>query len=87
MRPRSAGDWRTGRLTSRLRIKAAMLELISMYLESIPKERVPVYPSPELQKIDVVLKYIDDHLADNITVEELAKQVYLHPNYFIVFLN
>lgn len=78
-------EMRTGRLTSRLRIKAAMLELISMYLESIPKERVPVYPSPELQKIDAVLKYIDDHLADNITVEELAKQVYLHPNYFIVF--
>ena len=76
---------RTGRLTSRLRIKAAMLELISMYLESIPLGKAAAYPSPELQKIDTVLKYIDDHLADNITVEDLARQVYLHPNYFIVF--
>lgn len=72
-------------LTSRLRVKAIMLELISVYLEQIPQEMGKVYPTQEQQKIDIVLKYIDDHLGDNITVEELARQVYLHPNYFIVF--
>jgi AraC-like DNA-binding protein len=78
-------EMRKDRLTSRLRVKAAMLELISMYLESIPEGNALTYPTPELQKIEAVLKYIDEHLAENITVEELAKQVYLHPNYFIVF--
>jgi AraC family transcriptional regulator of arabinose operon len=72
-------------LTSRLRVKAMMLELISVYLEHLPLGIGKVYPTQELQKIDIVLKYIDDHLADNITVEELARQIYLHPNYFIVF--
>ncbi|WP_123043371.1 AraC family transcriptional regulator [Cohnella candidum] len=72
-------------LTSRLRVKAIMLELVSMYLEELPKGIGKVYPTQELQKIDTVLQYIDEHMAENITVEELARQVYLHPNYFIVF--
>jgi len=71
-------------LTSKLRIKAAMLELISIFLDSLSIMDNNA-PNDDLQKIDMVLKYIDDHLADNITVENLAKQVYLHPNYFIVF--
>jgi len=71
-------------LTSRLKMKAAMLELIGIYLDnlSIIKNNEP---SDDLQKIDMVLKYIDEHLGDNITVESLARQVFLHPNYFIVF--
>ncbi|WP_372660494.1 AraC family transcriptional regulator [Cohnella sp.] len=72
-------------LTSRLRIKATMLELISNYLDSLPTGAQEGAPTEDLQKIDMVLHYIDEHLADNITVENLAKQVYLHPNYFIVF--
>jgi AraC family transcriptional regulator, arabinose operon regulatory protein len=71
-------------LTSRLKIKAAMLELISIYLDNLSLNDNGA-PTEEMQKIDLVLKYIDDHLADNITIENLAKQVYLHPNYFIVF--
>jgi len=74
-----------GELTSRLRVKAAVLELICCYLDAIPPIVGKAYPSQELQKIDTVLTYIDDHLAENITVEELARQVFLHPNYFIVF--
>lgn len=73
------------KLTSGLRIKAIMLEIISNYLESLPIDTQEGAPTEDLQKIDMVLQYIDEHLAENITVENLAKQVYLHPNYFIVF--
>ncbi|MBB6730231.1 AraC family transcriptional regulator [Cohnella zeiphila] len=75
-------------LTSRLRIKAAMLNLFSLYLERVPfgiEASYPEKPSQELEKIDTVLRYIDGHLAENITVEDLARQIFLHPNYFIVF--
>lgn len=72
-------------LTSRLRIKAALLELISSYLDEVPMQAGQHDPSQDLQKIDTVLQYIDEHLAENITVEDLARLVYLHPNYFIVF--
>jgi AraC-like DNA-binding protein len=78
-------EMKHGRLTSRLRLKAAVLELISLYLDELPWGLDSVPHSQELKKIDTVLNYIDEHLADNITVEELARQVYLHPNYFIVF--
>ncbi len=71
-------------LTTKLRTKAAMLELISYYLDSLSLIDNAT-PTDDLQKIDQVLKYIDEHLADNITVENMAKQVFLHPNYFIVF--
>jgi AraC-like DNA-binding protein len=76
------------RLTAKLRIKAAMLELVSLYLESVPEgeEALELIPaSPELEKIDTVIRYIEEHLGENLTVEELAKLVYLHPNYFIMF--
>jgi AraC family transcriptional regulator of arabinose operon len=73
------------KLTSRLRIKAIMLELISNFLDSLPVNTKDWTPTEDLQKINLVLQYIEDHLSDNITVENLAKQVFLHPNYFIVF--
>ncbi|MFC5530375.1 AraC family transcriptional regulator [Cohnella yongneupensis] len=74
------------RLTSRLRLKATMLELISVYLEHLSiAANEEEAPSHDLQKLEAIIQYIDNHLADNITVDELAKQVYLHPNYFIMF--
>ncbi|WP_167747204.1 AraC family transcriptional regulator [Cohnella luojiensis] len=72
------------RLTSRLKIKAIMLNLISLFLDNLSIAGNGT-PTEDMQKIDIVLRYIDEHLADNITVENLSKQVFLHPNYFIVF--
>ncbi|WEK53661.1 MAG: AraC family transcriptional regulator [Candidatus Cohnella colombiensis] len=70
-------------LTSQLRVKSVMLELLSIYLEQITIHATEDCPTQDLQKIDAVIRYIDDHISDNITVEDLAKQAYLHPNYFI----
>jgi AraC-type DNA-binding domain-containing proteins len=74
-------------LTSRLRSKAAILDLISLYLECIPPIQTIAegIPSQDMEKINVVIKYIDEHIAENITVDELSRLIYLHPNYFIVF--
>lgn len=73
------------RLTMRLYLKSLMLELIGIYLDNLSLEEKEITPSHDLQKIEAVIQYIDNHLADNITVEDLAKQAYLHPNYFIMF--
>ncbi|RUS46614.1 AraC family transcriptional regulator [Cohnella sp. AR92] len=74
-------------LTSRMRCKAAILELISLYLDGIQPLTVisEGIPSQDMEKINAVIRYIDEHLADNITVDELSKLIFLHPNYFIVF--
>lgn len=76
-----AGD----RPTKGLRVKAIMLELISHFVECLPIDEKEEAPTQDLQKLEAIIQYIDGHLADNITVEELAKRVYLHPNYFIMF--
>lgn len=73
------------RPTRGLRLKAIMLDLISGIVEQMAIDESEDAPTQDLQKLDAVMQYIDDHLADNITVEDLAKQVYLHPNYFIMF--
>jgi AraC family transcriptional regulator, arabinose operon regulatory protein len=33
--------------------------------------------------MNAVLQYIEAHLTDNLTVEELAQIAHFHPNYFI----
>ncbi|CAI6065271.1 helix-turn-helix transcriptional regulator [Cohnella sp. JJ-181] len=72
--------------TARLRIKTSFMELISIYIDhfvAASEHRAPL--SPEIEKLETVLCYVDEHLVDTITVEDLAGLIYLHPNYFIVF--
>lgn len=75
-------------IAPKLRAKGALLELLGLYLECLPEFEHGEREAPEsqeMEKIETVLRYIDEHLQDNLTVEELARLVYLHPNYFIVF--
>ncbi len=72
-------------LTSALRAKAAMLEIISFYLENAAIGEIRLTNSQWTDKLNLVLEYIDNHLNENISVEKLAQIVHLHPNYFIRF--
>ncbi|TYP78126.1 helix-turn-helix domain-containing protein [Paenibacillus methanolicus] len=69
-------DWTAGMLE-----QAALLEILAAFLE---QSRPAAGASPEsaIQKMTTVLAYIDAHLADNLTVEELASLLHFHPNYF-----
>lgn len=70
---------------SRLRVKGALLELIGILLDALPEGALLPDAGKDMQKLDRVLQYIDRHLAEPITVEQLAKMAYFHPNYFISF--
>ncbi|GGD47227.1 hypothetical protein GCM10010911_00930 [Paenibacillus nasutitermitis] len=72
-------------LSSDLRVRAGMLEIIAFYLDYCELQDEILRRVDSLQIIHRVLEYIDGHLAGNIGVEELAKLAYLHPNYFISF--
>lgn len=72
-------------LGSRLRVKAALLELIGLVLDGLPEGALTADADEDVRKLDRVLQYIDRHLAEPITVEQLAKMAYFHPNYFISF--
>ncbi len=63
-------------------IKGLMLEIISHYLkfDSLMAADALREPRTDFQS---VLKYIEKHLADKLTIEQLADVMHLHPNYFI----
>ncbi|CAG7643886.1 HTH-type transcriptional activator Btr [Paenibacillus solanacearum] len=74
-------------LTSPLRIKSLLLELVSDYMEASlgPDRGLRLAPTAETGKINTVLEYIEEHLQEQMTVEELARLVHFHPNYFMQY--
>lgn len=68
-------------VTRKLKLRSALLELFALYVDQSVSRLSPVLPADVAW--DEVLSYIEQHLSDNITVEDLAKVACLHPNYFI----
>ncbi len=67
--------------TSILNIRASMLQLISLFIEQgLDQASIPLATT---QKMNRVLQFIEQHLADRMTIEQLASLVHYHPNYFI----
>ncbi len=77
--------YESNELTSALRAKAIMLEIISYYLENAVIGEIRLTSSDLTDKLNPVLEYIDNHLNGNISIEKLAQIIHLHPNYFIRF--
>jgi len=77
--------YRSSALTRELRLRAATLDVMATYLEHCHLGEMTGDSMELLEKMDPVLHYIEEHLACNIGVDELARIAYLHPNYFIVF--
>ncbi|MFD1675895.1 AraC family transcriptional regulator [Alicyclobacillus fodiniaquatilis] len=76
------------KLTARIRINAILLEIIALFIEQADPVEINTHTVASLEKIHTVLEYIEEHLADKLTVEELAQHAHFHPNYFIrVFKN
>lgn len=72
-------------MTSVLKAKASIYSIIAYFLENSNIESARYFDSSAAEKLDKVLTYIENHLADDMTVEDLARTIYLHPNYFIRF--
>jgi len=70
-------------ITAHLNAKAYMYQLISLFLDGIGYDNITLKKAEEINRLDAVLHYIDNHLADNIAIKELAAEAFLHPNYFI----
>jgi len=69
-------------VTAPLRIKSLLFEIISEYIEQSAAQ-LHLAATSSTSKINIVLSYIERHLADPISVEDLAKLVHFHPNYFM----
>ena len=70
------------KLYSLLKEKAILTELISYYIEKAKVDSFKSSKFSSIEKLNKVLKYIQEHISENITVETLANFVHFHPNYF-----
>lgn len=77
--------YRGGGLTSMLRAKLQLQELLCLFLEAGGDVRLRQVEGEPIDKVSLVLAYIDHHLADEVTLEQLAELAHFHPNYFIRF--
>ncbi|MGG1519713.1 AraC family transcriptional regulator [Paenibacillus oryzisoli] len=64
-----------------LHSRSALLSLLGLYLQQ-PCEMI-ANPAAAAQKMNCVLQYIEQHLDQKITIEQLAGLAHYHPNYFI----
>ncbi|CAM4246339.1 AraC family transcriptional regulator [Paenibacillus alkaliterrae] len=71
-------------IVARLREKALLLEIIGLFLESVPV-RVLQHRSGEMNRLNVIQHFVDNRLHTGITVDQMAEAVHLHPNYFISY--
>ncbi|GMQ57364.1 hypothetical protein AN1V17_17590 [Vallitalea sediminicola] len=72
-------------ISSILKAKGVLLEIIAYFLEKINVKELHMYKSPSLEKLELILSYIEKHLGESITVEQLAEIAHLQVNYFIKF--
>lgn len=76
--------YRNASSLARLREKAILLEIIARYLESVPI-RVLQHRSEDIERMKLIQHYINEHLSASMRIEDLAKELHLHPNYFIAY--
>ena len=62
--------------------RAAMLQLLALVVRETP-EPEPQSAASGSGKLTQVARYIEAHLDQRMTVDELAQLVHYHPNYFI----
>lgn len=69
-------------LTASIRMKSVLLDILAYYIESMAEDDIYMVASTSVEKLSHVIEYIDSHLSDNLSVEDLANRVHFHPNYF-----
>ncbi|MBO7745616.1 helix-turn-helix transcriptional regulator [Paenibacillus sp. MWE-103] len=77
--------YRGGELTSNLRAKLLLQELLCEFLEQGGGANLRRPAGGHVDKVSRVLAFIDHHLSDDVTLEQLAELAHFHPNYFIRF--
>lgn len=76
--------WQNRReLTAAIHVRAALLELIAGFLDRSGAVRLRTAKTGSLDSIGRAIVYIEQHLSEHVSVEELAHMTHFHPNYFI----
>ena len=68
-------------------VKSKLTELLSYYIMNLELDQITYLNVPVVEKLTSVLTYIDTHIEENMSVQDLAQMLHMHPNYFIRFSN
>jgi AraC family transcriptional regulator of arabinose operon len=68
-----------------LKTRGIMLELLAWLFEQVNIRDINLQSYSFANDLLKVLKYIEDNLSKDITIEQLSNIIHFHPNYFIRF--
>jgi AraC family transcriptional regulator of arabinose operon len=82
------GLYQRADLPSALRANAVLMDIIALFLEQCGDVLLNTNSNASLERMSEVLLYMETHLAETVSVEELSAITHYHPNYFIrIFKN
>ncbi|MFC5649408.1 AraC family transcriptional regulator [Paenibacillus solisilvae] len=75
-------------LSAPLLIKSVLYDILSLFLDQAElQENREVWrieaETPAMAKINTIVNYIEEHLSEKMSINELADRLHFHPNYFI----
>jgi AraC-like DNA-binding protein len=70
---------------SNIMIESYIRELIAIYLKEAGIENITIASSKDNDRQSEILKYINDNIHEKISIDDMARALYLHPNYFIKY--
>lgn len=74
--------------TSRIREKSILLEIIAGFLtEANMNIRLVPGRAGDMERLNRIEQFIENHLSEPVTLEQIAKHVHLHPNYLVRYFN
>lgn len=73
---------KSNELTDKLTVKSCLINLISEYIKTAKPNGVSVQSRTD-ERLDKVLRFINENLDKDLSLEVLAKKYFSHPNHFI----
>ncbi|MZQ82123.1 AraC family transcriptional regulator [Paenibacillus sp. 5J-6] len=70
-------------LTSEFRAYSILMTFIADFIEQNQSVKLNLTSTPTFEKMNKVLIYMEQHIADNVSVDTLSRIAHYHPNYFI----
>ncbi|NOU67912.1 AraC family transcriptional regulator [Paenibacillus sp. LMG 31461] len=70
-------------LSAEFRVTGILHELIADFIDGNATVKLNLATTPTHEKMSVVLSYMEQHIADQVSIETLAQLAHYHPNYFI----
>ncbi|OCT15758.1 hypothetical protein A8709_16185 [Paenibacillus pectinilyticus] len=74
---------RSDAFSAEFRVTGILHELIAEFIDGNAAVKLNLATTPTYEKMNGVLRYMEQHMAEQISIETLAQLAHYHPNYFI----